>query len=78
MKPQTHHICLGCHTPVARERYEAGTIEMNNCLVCPECEYAFLLAATPNATSTEAKAGTERLLTLDDDMEAFELCSKSA
>lgn len=44
MKSPTHLNCPRCHTPVARERYEQAYGPDSSYLVCPECDYTFLLA----------------------------------
>lgn len=43
MKSLTHLNCPSCHTPVALERYERACGTASNYLVCPECDYIFLL-----------------------------------
>lgn len=44
MKSPTHINCPSCHTPVAQERYEQAYGPDSKYLVCPECDYTFLLA----------------------------------
>jgi len=43
MTSPTRMNCPSCHTPVAIERYERACGSTSSYLVCPECDYTFLL-----------------------------------
>lgn len=63
MKSPTHRNCPSCHTPVALERYERACGAASNYLVCPECDYTFLLSEAERIAVTltfnRAEVGSE-------------------
>lgn len=43
MKSFTHLNCPSCHTPTVLDRYDRACTATDKYLICPECDYTFLL-----------------------------------
>ncbi len=63
MKSSTHRNCPSCNTPIAFERYERACVDASSYLVCPECDYTFLLTEAQSIAVSgwvgRAEAGAE-------------------
>lgn len=63
MRSSTRRNCPSCHTPIAFERYERACGGARSYLVCPECDYTFLLTEAQSIAVSgwigRAEAGAE-------------------
>ena len=74
MKTPTHVSCPKCHTPVAKDQYEHAFGEVTDYMVCPECDYAFVVPGVGDrgyAKPVSSVRAEER------EAEAASLCSMS-